>query len=162
MGKTWVYIEPSVKSSSEEAKTLLAKRKKAIQEKLVASTKSALPNSFSTEDSDKPKKKPSTAVANAIKAVCSLNLNVESKGRMLATYGEFEIILEAIQAPSTSKGKLMGRAKTKGGVENAGTVEKEFDASFDQLLNELYMPLVEKTVTSSAFKKNADQNGITL
>jgi len=162
MGKTWIFIEPSVKASSEEAKTLLAKQKKAIEQKLVESTKTALPKTFSAEDGDKPKKKPDTAVANAIKAVCQLDLNVESKGRMLATYGEFEINLEAIQAPSTSKGKMMGRAKTKGGVENSGTVEKEFDASFDQLLKELYIPLVEKTMTSSAFAKNAEQNGITL
>ncbi len=162
MGKIWVHIEPVVTSDHAGTKALLTDSlKEALSAALVERITGALPaDKFSTENKDKPIKV--TDAYNALKVVATLNLKVETMGSKMSVVCVLKLNFEAIKAPRTTAGNLLGSGTSTATAENRGSGEKDIVANAKDSLDAIVAPLVKKIMDHPTFTKYGKDLGLPL
>lgn len=160
--KIWVYIEPAVTSDGAAGKTALTDTaKEAVTNSMVAKITAALPaEKFSTADADKPIQV--TDAYNAIKIVPTLTIKVETQGSKMTVTCTLKMTFEAIRAPATKNGNLLGTGSKTAGAENRGLEERHFLRNVDDVLDAIAAPLATQVMSNPTFKSYGKNLGLAL
>ncbi len=162
MGKIWVHIEPVVTSEHAGTKAVLTDSlKEALSTLMVERITGALPaDKFSTENKDKPIKV--TDAYNALKVVATLNLKVETMGSKMSVTCDLKINIEAIRAPKTTAGNLLGSNSKTATAENRGSGEKDIIANAKDALDPIVARGVKQILDHPTFKSYGKNLGLPL
>lgn len=162
MGKIWVHLEPVISADGSVAKGALTDTaKEAVTKALVKRITAALPaDKFSTADADKPIKV--TDAYNAIKIVATLTLKVETQGSKMTVTATLKTVFEAIRAPATKDGNMLGVASKGAAADNRGLEERHFLRNVDDVLDAIVDPLVKQVMSNPNFKSYGQKLGLPL
>lgn len=160
--KIWIFIETIITPDGAEAKgTLTDSVQETVTKALVERITAALPeDKFSTAVTDKPIKV--TDAYNALKIVAKLALQIETQGSKMTVGATLKIEFQAIRAPSTTGGNLIGTASKGATVENRGTGERALARNVDDVLDAIAGPTVKQVLTNPNFKKYGATMGLPL
>jgi len=163
MGKVWVEIVTSVLPEDDAPQASLKKATKKVEEAIVDRVTAALPDKYSTKDSDKPKDKRDDHAARAVRLVVSLKYKVEPEGRKLYSSGKLTVGVELLKLKSKGeKGELAGQgSKTISNVETRGSMESDFVKATENLLKEVVDDMVKKSLNSQ-FEDFAKQRNLPI
>jgi hypothetical protein len=160
MAKIWAVVVASVKPDGNEAEAVLKKRKESIVKTLVERTSKALPEPFSTKDSDKPSG--IAQVANALKASPELTLTIETKGSHLVVTCKVKIVFDAIKSHEPKSGVLLAASSKGAGIDRRGTVDKDLDAFIGKAFDECPEPQIKELTGTEKFRSYARAQGLPI
>lgn len=162
MAKVYVHIEASVAPDGKDAKAALKPAVKAkIQSAAITAITKGMPEkSYSTKNSDKPKK--SKKLYDAIKATITIKVKIDTKGKGTTVNADWRMEFVAIKWPKTSKGSVLAAASKGGAVGVGGTDAKAIAGAADAILDATAKPVTKKVMSGSSFKKMAGNLGITV
>jgi hypothetical protein len=162
MGKIWVHIAPDVVADGAEAKGLLSDTLKAdLTKAMVDRIIKALPaDKYSTDEADKPKK--TTDAYNAIKIAAELTFKVETQGSKMTVTCTVKTIWQAIRAPSTEAGNMLGIASKGAAAENRGSGERGVMRNAGDAMDAFVDPLIKLMLDNPNYKSYGKKLGLPL
>ncbi|MDZ4782630.1 MAG: hypothetical protein SGJ19_20480 [Planctomycetia bacterium] len=162
MGKIWVYIAPVVVPDGAGATGLMSDTLTAALSTMVVNRiAGALPaDKYTTAATDKPIK--ITSGYNAIKIAAELTLKVETQGSKMTVGCTLKTVWEAIRAPSTAAGNLLGSAAKGAAAENRGTGEAGVIKIAPDALDPVVAPLVTLMLNNPNYTSYGKKLGLPL
>lgn len=162
MAKIWVHIETAITPADDATKAVLTDSlNESISAALVERITGALPaDKFSTANKDKPIK--ATDAYNALKIVADLNLKVATQGSKMSVTCDLKVTIEAIRAPITKPGSLLGSGGKGVTVERRGSGERGISGHTNECLDHIAAPLVKQIINHDTFKSYAKKLGLPL
>jgi hypothetical protein len=163
MGKVWVEIVTSVSPDDDATKAALKAAKKEVEESIVKRVTAALPDKYSTKESDKPKDKRDDYAARAVRLVVSLKYKVEPEGKRLYSSGKLTVGVELLKLKSKGeKGELAGEASTsKSNIETRGSIDSDFVKATENFLDQIIDGMMKKSL-GSQFETFAKQRNLPI
>lgn len=163
MGKVWVEIVVNVSPDDDVTKAALKKAKKDVEEAIEKRVTAALPDKFSTKETDKPKDKRDDHAARAVRLIATLKYKVEPEGKRLYTSGKVTLGVELLRLKSKGeKGEMAGEASTsKSNIESRGSIESDFVKATENFLDQIIDGMVKKSL-GSQFESFAKQRNMPI
>jgi len=158
--KVYVLIQPRISPSSELPAGALPRVKKKLLQAITKAVTKGLPEHFSANPDDAPKKKAPKGKANALKITATLKLTIKDKGSPIMFTTATGVFPEAINFPDMPGLLVSDRVTVTSRTTAPNTTDREIVGTVAFLLKDGVPKTTTAVLTETKFIKKARALGI--